>query len=200
MNSFEKIRVSTNKDFRYGFKLVCFERFLEKENDYPEKIGYLNVSWIPKSTWDSTFENILEYLFWIEDWKCLSKSKSDFSPLTKSQMKEMAMLRNSKLSLGEMLIHISENYYDKQQKFKNKWVDKPSVGYVNVYKEHRCKGYGKELYLWASAWLWENHKLELHSGLTKTNEGQWLWDSIIREHSDLVEENSGQYKLKKLLT
>jgi GNAT superfamily N-acetyltransferase len=188
-----EIKVQENIDEEYGFNTFKIEGFIEGK-----RIAFVNVAWLTYKRFEEKYPNIWEYMYWVEKWPCWSKLPQNYDPLTEDQIFEMARLRNGmiteKSEVEKMEKSIWETYGFKHDEFRDKYVQKPYVEYVWVEKEFRNKGYAKELYKWTSEWLWEKWGLELRSGETRTQEGEWLWQSMQRSFDNIVVDGN-QFKI-----
>lgn len=172
-----EISIQNRSEEIHGFKLI---KFILKSGDI--EFGSVDVAWIPLETWERRYPNIWEYMFWVENWSCYSKFNNYSDLLTKEQHIEIANLRNGVVSFEEMERSVLKEYGPAYEEYRDKWVNKPYVEYVYFSKEHRNKGLAKKLYSEVSIWLFEQYGLPLWSGHPRTNEGQWLWDSVVRNN------------------
>jgi hypothetical protein len=158
-----------------------------------EKVGYLKITYIPKKNFEKFYPTIIEYLDF-SGW-CVGKKEDGLIEYVKNILRHADVDYLNKIYYDqnkskyneqwarEMLFSLKQELSKKYKKefdaFKNQWVDKPLIDYIDVEKKYIGTGIGYGLYIAGAKWMAERG-LVLYASSVQSGEAERAWERMKR--------------------
>lgn len=208
------VYTENNENYRTvnaGWKVDVVEAFLNNV-----KVGYLKISYVPKKEFEKHYSSILHYLN-LKGWVGLDRALKDIK--TKGE-KEVVIILSSYMNeypqvadlesrgaldnvdpswwhkkYEELYKKISERYGREYELFKEHWVDKPVVDFIDVRRDYQHGGIGFGLYIAGAMWMAERG-MKLYASSLQSVEAEKAWARMIRLGLPVKKEKSRNKHIK----
>jgi len=176
-----------------------------------QEAGYLKIGYIPKKNFEEFYPSIIDYMDRIEGW-WLGKKKDGILQYVRRILTHYDMDLLNKIDRDkerydekwaeELFPILEKEIYHKYKKkflvFKEYWVDKPLVDYINVEIKYWDTGIGYGLYIAGAKWMAEKNMV-LYASTTQSPRAKNVWIKMEKLGKMPIKREQGPYGERKFL-